>query len=154
MTIKLYDNQLLKNKLLGRIAFNSAFIDEKKNDIIFNLNEIDPDSLFSNKKIPKDFKIIIKFIKLCDCNNKTTPIKVCSICEKQVSNQFNSWKELNSILDNHKLDKEIGTKVLFGNAENDDVEEILKEPEEIENEGGDKKKEDLNTSFDGDCLIV
>lgn len=59
VTIKIYNNEMLSQKKLGRISFNTAFFDFEDNFITFKINEIDPDNLSRNKNIPSDFAIIV-----------------------------------------------------------------------------------------------
>ena len=57
LTIKLYDHQFMKEKKLGRIAFNTAFIEN--NTYKFQIDQIDPDSMQSDSKIHHDYEISV-----------------------------------------------------------------------------------------------
>ena len=68
-------------------------------EIVFKLSEIDPDRLIRSKKIPNDFEIKIKFVRICNCNNREYPINICEMCSKFVQKNVNSWQFIQSILD-------------------------------------------------------
>jgi hypothetical protein len=46
-------------KKLGRIAFNTAFLDKDQDTLIFSIHEVDPDNLVKKKSIPKEFSIFV-----------------------------------------------------------------------------------------------
>lgn len=99
LTVKLYNNGMISAKKLGRISFNTAFLSSDQTTLVFKIAEIDPDNLAKNKKIPKDFEIIVKFGILCDCNNRELPIDLCSNCSDILANELSDWKEINSVLE-------------------------------------------------------
>lgn len=107
LTIKIYDHQLLKEKKIGRIAFNTAFLGLNENSFTFTIDQIDPDSLQSDKKIHSDFEITViiflkfkvKLNKSCDCNNRVFPIKTCEVCNNYLKWQMDTWNEINLIVD-------------------------------------------------------
>ena len=99
LTIKIYNNKIMSSKNIGRIAFNTAFIDTDTNTLVFKLKEIDPDKLANTPGIPKGFEFIIKFAKHCECDNKDSYIKICEKCKQFLDKQINDWKEINKILE-------------------------------------------------------
>jgi phosphatidylinositol-3,4,5-trisphosphate 3-phosphatase/dual-specificity protein phosphatase PTEN len=99
ITIKIYNNGMLSTKKIGRISFNTAFLDLENVNLVFKLNEIDPDNLSRNKKIPKDFEIHVKFAKICECQNRELPINLCNNCNELLNNELVDWKEIHVILD-------------------------------------------------------
>ncbi len=89
---------MLSTKKIGRISFNTAFLNSDQNILVFKLREIDPDNLVRNKNIAKDFEIHLKFNKLCECQNKELPIKLCNTCTNLLNVELTDWKEINEIL--------------------------------------------------------
>jgi len=144
ITVKLYHHKRLSIEKIARVAFNTAFLDENQDVLIFKLNECDPDSL-ARKGFPVDFEIRITVKRLCNCSNKDFPIKVCDECSKFNQKEINDWNLIHSLLDNHKTSPEQASFQLFGNGV-DDVMATLKTE-------GDNQKDDLNGSFEGDCNI-
>ena len=103
----MYNNKKFSNKKLGRIAFNTGFLENDQKwfynrnfrEIIFNLAEIDPDNLVKKKKIPKDFQIKIKFNRICECNNRASPINICEHCGQFINKELTCWLDIQTILD-------------------------------------------------------
>ena len=89
---------MLSTKKIGRISFNTAFLNANQNILVFKLREIDPDNLVRNKNIAKDFEIHLKFNNLCDCQNKELPIKLCNFCTNLLKEELTDWKEIDEIL--------------------------------------------------------
>lgn len=63
-TINIYHNRILKEKLLGRVSFNTALLNKNDSFIEFPINQIDPDNLINKKNYTKDFKIIVSNYKV------------------------------------------------------------------------------------------
>jgi hypothetical protein len=99
LTIKLYNNKLMSTKKIGRIAFNTAFINEESNILIFKVREIDPDVLQITPGIPKEFEFIIKFTKDCECSNKFYDFNLCEKCAKFLDKEVIDWKEINKTIE-------------------------------------------------------
>ncbi len=99
LTIKIYNNEMLSSKKIGRIAFNTAFLDPDQTTLAFKLTQIDPDNLVRKKNIPKDFEIYIKFGSLCECKNKEVNFSLCGICKENLSSEIIDWKVINSIIE-------------------------------------------------------
>lgn len=99
ITVKIYNNEVLSCKKLGRISFNTAFLEVDQKAMIFKLHEIDPDNLVRNKKIPKDFEIHLKFGKNCECNNRDAGFNICKDCSATLGEELADWKEMHIILD-------------------------------------------------------
>jgi hypothetical protein len=126
ITIKIYNNTMLSTKKIGRISFNTAFLKQDENIMIFQLREIDPDNLVRNKNIEKDFEIHLKFAKICDCQNTVEPVKLCSNCNMLLKDELSEWKDINSILNlYHNIDRTNAKIMLFGHFEEDDIDEVL-----------------------------
>lgn len=100
ITIKIYNSGVMSVSKLGRISFNTGLLDIDQTELKFHLNEIDPDNLVKNKKVPKDYQIIIRFSKMCDCNNKEYPINLCKSCLEffATNTELDDWKEIHQIL--------------------------------------------------------
>jgi len=99
LTIKIFNNKLMKTNKLGRIAFNTAFINEENNMLAFKVREIDPDKLASTPGIPKEFEFVVKFAKHCECSNRTDEIDICDKCREFIKDQLDDWKFINNTID-------------------------------------------------------
>jgi phosphatidylinositol-3,4,5-trisphosphate 3-phosphatase/dual-specificity protein phosphatase PTEN len=58
-TICINENQFSTDKLIGRISYNTAFMNPEGGFLNFNLQEIDPDNLVKKKSYSKDFTISV-----------------------------------------------------------------------------------------------
>ncbi len=58
-TINIHNNNLLKNKLIGRVSFNTAFLNPKVNLVTFEISQIDPDNLINKNHYREGFRIIV-----------------------------------------------------------------------------------------------
>lgn len=134
ITIKIFNNGLLSTKKLGRISFNTAFLTKDQTELKFYVNEIDPDNLVKNKKIPKEYQIIVKFDKMCECNNREYPINLCKNCLEffAMTNELSEWEEIRNVLSLYtpgKRKTENGMRqlktLLFGKLYWDDVDIVL-----------------------------
>ena len=174
ITIKIYMNGLLSTKQLGRISFNTAFLEREQTEIKFKLNEIDPIGLLKNKKVPKDYEINVLFKKMiCDCQN-TGDRKICQNCLDFLTknNEIKDWEEIRNILQLHipyeeknEECKNRGNKLLFGKNELDDVDSVLNmqdnenNNEENENDDSsdsdksDNEENEFDDSFEGECFL-
>jgi phosphatidylinositol-3,4,5-trisphosphate 3-phosphatase/dual-specificity protein phosphatase PTEN len=99
LTIKIYNNEMLSSKKIGRVAFNTSFLDADQECLVFKLHQIDPDNLVKKKNIPRDFEIHVTFEKICDCKNTEIAMKLCNNCEEILSNDLKDWKVINSVID-------------------------------------------------------
>jgi hypothetical protein len=126
VTIKMYNNGMLGSKKLGRISFNTAFLDPNQSEIVFNIQEIDPDKLAKKKYVPKDFQIHVKYINYCNCDNNRFPIQICDMCEDFLKLELQDWKEIEEILKFHEKNIEKSKILLFKNPTEDDCEAVLK----------------------------
>ena len=59
ITISIFDYQTLNDSTLGRIAINTAFLDEDKKIIEFSISQIDPDNLVTKKNWNKEYSISV-----------------------------------------------------------------------------------------------
>ena len=58
-TINFYEEN--ENNLIGRISYNTAFLNPNESSIYFELKNIDPDSLIKNKNYDPKFSITVSF---------------------------------------------------------------------------------------------
>ncbi|MCQ2819908.1 MAG: hypothetical protein MJ252_21800 [archaeon] len=146
ITIKIYNNELLKNDVIGRVSLNTYFIKENEQAVYFNLQDIDPDSLYKDKEVPRDFQIIVKYKikKLCSSEECKWP-KLCPNCELLLKEEINEYNTIKKITDlwkkevfNEDKDHKKGLFMLFGN-QNCDIEETIGKPLDIM-----KNEEDIN----------
>ena len=127
--IELFTKRSLNSKKkLGRIAFNTAFLDKDLVELNFYQKEIDPYSFSIKKRITKGYHITLFFEKNCNCLNteKINNNNLCDNCKTLLKEEIENFNEINRIIEIYKKDINEGKKLLFGN-ENDDVEEILKQ---------------------------
>ena len=136
ITIKIYDNRMISTKKLGRISFNTAFLDKDQTEIKFHIDQIDPDNLAKNGKVPKEYQIIIKLGKMCECSNKEYPVNMCKICMEffGMTTELADWEEIRSVLSLYtpnKRNSENGRKqlkvLLFGKHYWDDIDQVINE---------------------------
>lgn len=102
ITIKLYTQDLMKNKKLARVSFNSAFVDPLDDKIVFSLKETDPDSLAKKEYVNKNFQVIIELNRDCDCSNTKIPIKLCDKCNIKLKSQLKIWQSIHNIIEVRK----------------------------------------------------
>ena len=95
VTINLCDLRMIKTKIIGRVSFNTAFI--QNNCLTFNLNETEPDSLIKKSYINKNFLITLEFKSRCICNNKVSPVILCNDCKNDIKDEIDSWNIINYI---------------------------------------------------------
>ena len=146
ITIRISLNEMFFIKKLGKISFNTAFLDKDQTEIVFYANDVDPLNLIKKKKVPDEYKIILKIQKDCECDNSKTPISLCNKCKNFLENNKISsvWKKIISLANNyHPLDKKDNSSMqrvkffLFGDVDIDDVDYIL---EKAKNKTNSNKK--------------
>lgn len=133
ITIKISINEVLFVKKLGKISFNTAFLDKEQTQITFNANEVDPENLLRKKKVPSEYKIILNIEKCCDCDNTKSFDSLCDKCKEFLKNTKTLlvWEKINRIIDDYTLletsskAKEKAKNILFGDIDEDDVDYIL-----------------------------
>jgi phosphatidylinositol-3,4,5-trisphosphate 3-phosphatase/dual-specificity protein phosphatase PTEN len=99
LTIKIYNNEMLSTRKIGRVAFNTSFLDLDQDYLVFKLDQIDPDNLVKKKKIPRDFEIHIKFGRICDCKNSENAANLCKKCEDILSVELSDWRTIHTIIE-------------------------------------------------------
>jgi phosphatidylinositol-3,4,5-trisphosphate 3-phosphatase/dual-specificity protein phosphatase PTEN len=99
VTIKLYNQELISNKNLGRISFNTAFINSDDIKIVFNIKETDPDSMMKKNYINKNFKITLNISSECTCQNLKFPISLCEDCRVKLKDHLKVWQSIHSIIE-------------------------------------------------------
>lgn len=99
VTIKLYTQEFLTIKKLGRISFNTAFLSPEENFLEFNLSETDPDSMMKKTYINKNFKISLELVSECKCQNTNFPISLCDICNVKLKDHLKIWKTIHNIIE-------------------------------------------------------
>lgn len=152
VTIKISLNEMFFIKKLGKISFNTAFLDKDQTEIIFHANEVDPQNLIKKKKVPDEYKIILKIQKECDCDNTKTPIALCDKCKSflKINNSTEIWEKIIRLANNyHPMDRDDESSkkrvkfILFGDVDIDDIDYILKKEKKIDsNEKLDNIKKD------------
>ena len=181
ITIKIYNKKMVKAGKIGRISFNTAFLDPNDKMLTFNLKDIDPDNLIKNPKIPRDFQIIVKYKlgKFCQ-NEDCIHDNLCEKCQNKLQRDIKEWKDVQKIIQDWKGEqneqnfKEKGKILLFGSEKSDFKEVMLilkgkgKDPSLIfneqeislqgmglndeEEEEEDEDEDFLNTS--ANCIII
>ena len=136
--IKICYNETFFLQKLGKIEFNTAFLQKKEDKIIFHSNEIDPDTLLNNSRISEDYEIRINFKKLCDSCPFKKIDKFCPECTKFVKANKNFYHNFIEIKNNQQkyLEKHLVYKkmILFGNIDDDDSDYILQKEENTFNQ--------------------
>ena len=164
VAIKIYKRGLFSDKLLGKVSFNTAFLDKNTNELTFNLDEIDPDNLKKNKNIPKDYSITLELTKFCECDNKNNVNLLSSKCRDYLmySGELYDWEKILKIIDynyysiSNYNDSNKLKVLLFGKNDDDDIDIVLgkniqlKYLEKIDEEDVNKYNEndDINKIYD------
>lgn len=99
LTIKIYCQFMLSNKLLGMVSFNTAFLTPSDKKIEFKIEEIDPDSLTKKSYINPNYKITVELDSECQCDNQTLPIRLCDDCKEKMKLGIKSWRIIHQIID-------------------------------------------------------
>ena len=99
VTIKLYNQELITKKKLGRISFNTAFISKDDNKLVFGLIDTDPDSMMKKTYINQNFKITLNISSECDCQNSSFPISLCDECRVKLKDHLKVWQAIQSIIE-------------------------------------------------------
>lgn len=125
-TIKISINDMFFVKKLGKISFNTAFLEPDKTEIVFNANEVDPENLSRKKKVPNTYKITLNIERSCTCDNTKEP--TCSEC-KAFLEKNKSWNNILKFVNDYKNSgqnsMEKAKDYLFGSVDVDDVDYIL-----------------------------
>lgn len=106
ITINIYSKLYLKNKLIGRVSFNTAFLKVNQTELVFKIDEIDPDSLQKKKNINKDYQIILEFHNECECDNLNIEKGLCKECKYELNYEILDWE-------NMKLIKEVRSYIFI-----------------------------------------
>ena len=92
----------LKKKKLGRVAFNTAFIDKDTKEIKFNKKEIDPYKFSIKPHVNNKYYISITMEKLdeCQCNNTKGEDYICVQCKNilEKDNILEKYSLINDII--------------------------------------------------------
>lgn len=116
----------MKDYLLTRFAFNTAFIPEYK-ALVFPLKELDPDSTAKDKRFPPNFSIFAKFENFCECTVETPFSKKCSSCMIDLQTEVADWETIYTIMEKYRPHSGLEAScLLFGDPDLDDVEEVMK----------------------------
>lgn len=100
ITIKIYNMEFMRNKNLGRICFNTAFLTPQENTLIFNLKETEPDSMMKKTYINKDdFRIVLNLESDCECDNTKLPLSLCEKCAYELKYSMKIWQSINNIIE-------------------------------------------------------
>lgn len=96
VTIKAFSRLFLKNKKLGAVSINTAFLNNE-NEIKFNITDVDPDSMKKKSYINKEYFLKLTFDSLCKCDNTEFPINLCNECLIELKDQLASWQTIQHI---------------------------------------------------------
>lgn len=99
ITIKIYSQYLMSNKLIGMVSFNTAFSLPLDKKIVFEKHEIDPDSLMKKSYISPDYKIVLEIDSECQCDNRTLPIRLCDDCKEKLKTEIKRWRIIHNIIE-------------------------------------------------------
>lgn len=99
LTIKVFCQFILSNKLLGMVSFNTAFLSPNDEKIEFKIHEIDPDSLTKKLYISPNYTITVELESECQCNNQSLPIKICDDCKEKMKLELKSWRIMHQIIE-------------------------------------------------------
>lgn len=122
----LYNKGVIKHKKMGRLSFNTWFIDEDKNEYLFTLHEIDPYKFPIKNKVKEDYGIKLHFTDLCkDCGNCEFNC-YCDQCKIALKKEIEKYNLICQFLDNYSVNKNDSVQLLFGNDPSlDDVDLVL-----------------------------
>ena len=147
-------NDLFFTQKLGKISFNTAFLNIFQDQIKFKSNEIDPYNLLKYKKIPEDYEIIVNFEIQCNiCQSKEIK-DFCDDCKNFIKENmylYNNWRIVMDYWNRYKEKKiEYDKNILFGVIDDDDSDYILKiEDKKAEkNVNKEENKIDINVEND------
>ena len=155
--IELFHKYTFKKKKLGRVAFNTAFIDKDTKEIKFNKKEIDPYKFSIKPHVNNKYYISITMEKLdeCQCNNTKGEDYICVQCKNilEKDNILEKYSLINDIIQLYEYNIEKGKKILFGNNK-DDIEEIFTNKRNLlkVNPESDRRDES-EIAKDGKCII-
>ena len=140
VTIKISINDMIFLKKMGKISFNTAFLEQDQKEIIFHANEVDPENLSRKKKVPKEYKIILGIEKFCDCDNTKNPASLCYECQTFFGKNKSLlvWRKIIELAKKyHPLDKydqesvKNVKNILFGDIDIDDIDYVLEKGNKI-----------------------
>lgn len=99
ITIKIYNQYILSDKSMGRISLNTAFLTKDQNELIYLIEQIDPDKLNKKEYVSKNFNIRLTFHNLCDCDNNLPIENICDECKIKLAEEIEIWKNIRKIID-------------------------------------------------------
>ena len=121
--IHLYDKGIQTLKL-GRLSFNTWFVDKDAKDYVFPLNEIDPYKFPIENKVKDNYAIKLYFEDSCkNCTHQSID-GYCEKCKKQLWAEITKYKHIQEFLHNFSVSENNGNLLLFGNG-SDDVQSTL-----------------------------
>lgn len=123
--IHIFDKGISTAKL-GRLSFNTWFIDKDAKDYLFPLNEIDPYKFPILNKVKDNYAIKLYFDDVCQNCTNTSIDGYCEKCKKYLWAEITKYKHIQEFLNNFDVERNNGTELLFGtdNAV-DDVDTVL-----------------------------
>ena len=145
VVIKFSYNETFFNKKLGKISFNTAFLNSDEDELIFKAEDIDPDILLRNKIVPKNYLIKLNIKVLCEICPFKKKQDYCQNCKQFIKENkvlYEKWEKIMNNWQKYK-DKKIkyDKNILFGNIDSDDCEDILAKVKE-------RNKSDKNLTKD------
>ncbi|MCQ2816714.1 MAG: hypothetical protein MJ252_05535 [archaeon] len=149
--IHLYDHGHLQQTKMGRLSFNTSFIDKEAREYYFPLLEIDPYKFPINNKVKEEYGIRIYLENLCpNCGGNDSIDGYCETCKKGLWAEIVTYKHIEEFLSNYSIEANDGHTLLFGDLPiKDDIETVLekrellktpkvdrRDPEEIKKQAG------------------
>ena len=87
----------MSSSLIWRVNFNTSFLNIGDN--FFELWELDPWSLHSQKKYPDEFGINLNIEPACiDCDYQTPLEELCKVWSKEMETEIRLWKKIHLIV--------------------------------------------------------
>ena len=152
--IELFSKCTIKKKKFGRVAFNTSFLNKNDKEIKFTKHEIDPYK-FSIKPHVQDNYYIKIFIKKIDenCNCDNINGNICDKCKKILEDDkiLFKYEIINEVV--KKYNPYNGKLLLFGDDGIDDVDEIFKKRDILNNTPNIDRRDQKEIEKDGKCYL-
>ncbi|CAD8115687.1 unnamed protein product [Paramecium sonneborni] len=125
--IKVFNEAMLKNEKMFRLAFNTAFIDEAtQNTLQFSLKDLDPSQLLKDERFDKNFQVIIQIEPCTKCNNRTNFQQLCDVCKPHLKNEEKQWDKIHRMINQYKVPTDdLAKELLFINKDSDNIDQIM-----------------------------
>lgn len=144
VTIKLYSKSFISQRKLGMICFNTGFIDNNSNKLVFELKDIDPDILQKKNFIYKSYSIILE-IEVISSNSNFKKEAFISHKTDEAQRIFNYISLKNTLLINVSSEE-----LLFGDN-SPDLSMVLNK--EVINVDDDVKDIQIVNDYENECNV-